>query len=1444
MLSSSRVALQGTTPHLHEQQALEWVKKTLPDAHPFRIWALFDLVDLTGRRYEVDLLVLGYDALYHVELKGHPGRVFGDVVDWVYEFPDRGRSVKENPLRLAGLKSRVLASLLEKELGASRPYVETLVFLSDADVRVDLQGAARTGVVTRGTFLRAVQFGQYPGANPGRRRPIDGPAARAIAEALKAIGIKKSQGAQRVGPYALGDLVEEGPGYQDSLAHNERMPEIRRRVRCYLVPQSPTAERRDQLRRAAEREARILTAIGDHPGILRMTDYEADGPSGGPCILFEHFEEALPLDTFLRQNPELSFEARLAVLEQIADALTYCHRKKVLHRGLAPATVLVRPRPGGKGLEAKIYNFQLASQGDGSQGTVHLSHFGTEPSLVYRAPELVENPAKASVESDVFSLGAIAYFLFTGKHPGATLAERHRLLEAGQGRLSIAAVDDRLAQGTGSAARPDTGERSGLDGVVGYATERNSFDRADDAHGWMQLLLDRVTAPPPASMAAELDPLEARPGQMLGEYEIVKVLGSGSTAKVFRVKRDSAHFALKVSLGAELDARLLAEAEALKKLRGDRIVSHEETRVIAGRACLLLQDAGETLADILAQKGAVSLDYAHRWGEDLLLALRELESRQILHRDIKPANLGVTSGEAKRTRNLFLFDFSLAGLDPRETTVGTPVYRDPFVIARGAWDEAADRFSAAITLHEILTGARPTWGADAVAATATDEPMRVDAERFDPSVREGLHAFFRRAFARRVEDRHESAEAMRTAWLACFFAPASASERDLAEPVPELDVARLSDAASIQAIEGLSARAKSALDRSGVISVRDVLSLPENQLSAIRGVGRDTAREILRLIQGVRAARPQAEVDAPFAAFEGEDLPVADLAELSPAGVVALSCAGLGSAREVAATPRARLERILSRVPDGMAQVARALAGAKAASSGAEPSTVEELVDRVFPPGKRGKYIRELFGIDEAPGGGFASDASDLARRHQIKAPVLHAALVSAREGWSALGPLSELAPLLIDGLVPLGGAASLERLGELLLEACPNQGDTAARRGAAALVRAVGEVQPGLVVGRVGSRVWLARTAAHVSVARLLGQAADALCLRVPLLSFDQARKELAERLSGRDVPALDARETAPAPFLDASPERLVALAAEASERAAVSARLELYPRGMEARRALDLSVGALSAARIAPEQVRRAVAVRYPEALALPADEEALARLLEPLGLTLREGLFERPAAFAVTTQHTELLPPRRTTGAAGPRPTTDPGQQEKRELNERLRVAARNRRFRVLEVAANHAERAASELSRVLETDEISLEREILRELEAILSEREIDWSIVEETDRRGPDGSDDWIMLSRLVEESAERVVSGLVSRRGTLLLTQPGILARYGLSAPLHALLRTEQRDDGPGVFLLVPGFGDPSPTAVIHAPTGSLAVPLTSQASQRLRIPEVWITNG
>lgn len=118
-----------------------------------------------------------------------------------------------------------------------------------------------------------------------------------------------------------------------------------------------------------------------------------------------------------------------------------------------------------------------------------------------------------------------------------------------------------------------------------------------------------------------------------------------------------------------------------------------------------------------------------------------------------------------------------------------------------------------------------------------------------------------------------------------------------------------------------------------------------------------------------------------------------------------------------------------------------------------------------------------------------------------------------------------------------------------------------------------------------MGQALWAGLGSERLQAARALGELATALAEQDPLAASAEVERQLAAAVAGTPLAALH-------------PERLLSLAAEASPVAARSARLELYPRGMPAERALRLCAGALGA-EIASEDVVRLVATRYPEAV-----------------------------------------------------------------------------------------------------------------------------------------------------------------------------------------------------------------------------------------------------
>jgi len=1437
-IGPDRIVMEGESPHPWERDAMTFIKKELPNGDPYLAALQVDLHGPSGTIHQIDALVLGYHALYVVEVKSHPGTLEGDYADWKFTFPDGKAVVIDNPIRDTTHKAKVLASILRRIIPDSGqcPWVEPLVLLSDPGIVVKLGENYRGGIVTRPEFLRAVSFGKVPLAEERlQRRTVNRPTMRAVAEALKKV-LTPSRGGLRWGDFSMLRVIEEGAGWQDWNSEHATHRDMRRRIRVYPVPPSSTPERRDQLRRAADREARLLTVLGDHRAILKALDYQPQGPTGAPAVAFESFDEGEQLDAFLRRHPDLSFAHKVAILEQLAEALAYCHGKKVFHRGLHPGAVLVRLRPDGAP-EVRLYNFQLATRADSTIGTIHLSAFSPDPALLYRAPEAIEDPARASTpEADLFSLGAVAYHVLTGRPPGADLSDRHTLL--GTDGLSVAAASDALA------GRADAEDVRSLDDVVRFATTPSSVNRADDVVAWLNLLLDTASRPA-AAPEAEVDPLEAgKDDELAGGLQVEAVLGSGSTARVLRVRRGDQVLALKVPLSPEMEERLTAEAEALRKAKCDRVVSLDGEPTLKGRRCLLLGYAGDTLASLLTREGPPSLDYARRWGDDLLYALTVLEERGVLHRDVKPANLGVLAGESKKARHLFLFDFSLTGADPARIELGTPAYRDPFLATRpGArWDDSSDRYSAAVTLHEMLAGVMPRYGSGDAAAVATDADVTIAAERFDATVRDGLVAFFAKALDRDVGKRHTSAEEMRSHWTACFGSAAQRATEERAA-LDDAALAALSIDTPVPSLP-LSAAAKNALDRSGVLSAREILELPRNQLSSIRGVGRTTVREILDFVDRYRKVASSTAPVVPFwPGYRGQDGEVSDALSAAPAD--ALADAGLARLHAVAAAAKDRVERILERFPGARAMLGAHLERAQQQATGA-PATAEGFLELFLPAARsrRGeawvKHVRALYGLDALPGA-VAGDARAIAAVMGVTRAAVYLSLARGREKWRARPEqLAALRAAVAQALQSLGGAASLERVGAALPTVLPHEAGQesgpAARMRMEALVRVCVETADpdadaddgsALALEQVASVPWVGLSAAHLQASRALGAVAAELARQDPLASAAETERRLAEV----------ARET---PLAELPAERLASLAAEASGSAARSARLEIYPAGMASTRALRLCAGALGAD-ITPEDVVRLVSNRYPQAEPLPPRPE-LDALLAELRLSWNEerGRYVRPD-LAQSPTKTEALSSRKSTVVATvARKERSPEALEADQFDQTLRLAVERRLFKVLDVNRAHAEDAADQLRARLGVEPRSLERLLLDAAWTEMREQGVDEQVVLDADREGPSGAS-WLNLRQLMKLAGERVAPQLLAERGPVVLKDPGLAARYQLDELLSALVAAAQDDKAPAILILNPVV-DGDGAQPIDAVTGPIAIPTTAPA-QRLQVPASWIQN-
>jgi serine/threonine protein kinase len=877
-----------------ERDALEFVRQQFPSHEPYRAWANFEFIADDGSINEVDLLLFTPVGFFLVEIKSRPGRLRGDAGTWTWETEGKLTTV-DTPLIGAKLKAEKLASLLQWQKAFQKkgrvPFIEPLVFCSAPDLLCELQGNGRLRVCLRDRdkegdkparpgIMAAVKRRDCPGLDPTPKGTHDRPTARLVSQAMGQAGIRPSQRHRKVSDYLLEQLVGEGPGYQDWQAVHSQVSDSRRRVRLYLVCAGATAEERQTRERAALREFQLLETL-QHPGILRaynFTEHEL-----GSALIFEHDPLAIRLDHFLAQQQDrLSIDTRLDLVRQIAEVIRYAHDKKIIHRALSPQSILVT-QAGTDRPRIKVFNWQVGYREPSSSvgasrlvsATSHVDRLVEDASTACMAPEALidDNPGE---HLDVFSLGAIAYHIFSGVRPAANGLELSNKLRETKG-LQISSV----LNGAGEE----------LQYLIQCSTDPVVPDRTGtvvDFLGELEDVENELTAPDQEYVD---DPAMAKGGELIpGGYRVVRRIGQGACSIVLHVEREGKDYVLKVASDPQHNSRLKDEAEVLQKLRHPNIIEFEATVEVGDRFGFLMwpvfADRDKKLIETLGQRrrkeGRLHIDLLERFGEDLLGVVDFLEDQGVSHRDIKPDNIAVGKVGRGDKLHVVLFDFSLSRTPADNIRAGTTGYLDPLLPLRkpARWDLHAERYAAAMTLYEMATGDLPRWG-DGTTDPSHLPPnteITINPEAFDTGLGQTLGGFFQRAFRRDIKQRFDNAEQMLSAWRDCF--------KDIDQPGPIADQADESKLRELLAAAtydtsiaelGLGTRATNALDRANILTVEDLLTASMRRLSRLRGVGNLTRREISAAVKILRQrlgtpSRETATTDQPETPAETADL--------------------------------------------------------------------------------------------------------------------------------------------------------------------------------------------------------------------------------------------------------------------------------------------------------------------------------------------------------------------------------------------------------------------------------------------------------------------------------------------------------------------------------------------------------------------------------------------
>ena len=262
--------------------------------------------------------------------------------------------------------------------------------------------------------VSATGTGTGTGAGTRLGRTVSGTGSRTIAgtgsRTLSGTGGGAGSGAMdtggaqdRIGRY---EIVEElGRGAMGAV-YKARDPQIGRTVAIKVVL---TANLNDaELNEYKQRFYREAQAAGQmsHPNIVTIHDIAED--AGGHPFLVMEFIEGTTLDRLLFPGSErLSLIHSLDIAIQVASALDYAHARGVIHRDIKPANILITN--DGR---AKLTDFGIAKLA-GSQLTQVGQVMGTP---AFMSPEQFTGAA-VDARTDIFSLGAVLYWVLTGEKP-------------------------------------------------------------------------------------------------------------------------------------------------------------------------------------------------------------------------------------------------------------------------------------------------------------------------------------------------------------------------------------------------------------------------------------------------------------------------------------------------------------------------------------------------------------------------------------------------------------------------------------------------------------------------------------------------------------------------------------------------------------------------------------------------------------------------------------------------------------------------------------------------------------------------------------------------------------------------------------------------------------------------------------------------------------------
>jgi len=261
-------------------------------------------------------------------------------------------------------------------------------------------------------------------------------------------------------------------------------------------------------------------------------------------------------------------------------------------------------------------------------------------------------------------------------------------------------------------------------------------------------------------------------------YKIIKEIGRGGMAIVYSARDTLLErvVALKMlrpeySSDQEFKNKFRQEARAVAKLSHPNVVSIYDIVVDEEKIYLVMEIVeGETLKDIIKERGKLSTAEALEYARQIAAALSIAHGNQIVHCDIKPQNIILTDDmEVKIT------DFGIARAVTSstsavtETVVGSAHYFSPEQAKGGKIKAYSDIYSLGVVLYEMTTGELPFQGESPISVALKHiQQEAVSPDKINNDIPSEVSNLIMKAMSKDPKDRFQNAKEMRQEITLCL----------------------------------------------------------------------------------------------------------------------------------------------------------------------------------------------------------------------------------------------------------------------------------------------------------------------------------------------------------------------------------------------------------------------------------------------------------------------------------------------------------------------------------------------------------------------------------------------------------------------------------------------------------------------------------------------------